>query len=141
MRNPMSIETTELKSSTPNADEKGDRPQIIEVVNNRIYFYSPISQEPILKLNKAIRETSNDLLSKNAIYDAKEGIELFLHIYSFGGSIISGLSAMDEIINCKIPITTVVDGACASAATFLSIVGERRLMKKNNKNMDTNILT
>jgi ATP-dependent protease ClpP protease subunit len=39
------------------------------------------------------------------------------------------LSVVDEIINSKVPVTTIVDGCCASAATLFSVVGNRRKMK------------
>jgi ATP-dependent protease ClpP protease subunit len=39
---------------------------------------------------------------------------------------------MDHIIKCKIPIYTVVDGICASAATFLTVVGKRRFINPHS---------
>lgn len=46
----------------------------------------------------------------------------------------SGLSGMDTILEAResIPVTTLIDGCAASAATFLSIVGTRRLMRRNS---------
>lgn len=60
--------------------------------------------------------------------------QIFLHIQSFGGYIFSGLSAMDTLIEAgeNIPVTTLIDGCAASAATFLSVVGTRRLMRRNS---------
>jgi ATP-dependent protease ClpP protease subunit len=55
-----------------------------------------------------------------------------LHINSYGGYIFHGLSAMDNMLLCKSAIITVVDGICASAATFLSLVGKHRQMTKNS---------
>ena len=42
------------------------------------------------------------------------------------------ISKGDEIINCVVPVITVVDGACASAATFMSIAGKKRLIKAHS---------
>jgi ATP-dependent protease ClpP protease subunit len=39
---------------------------------------------------------------------------------------------MDNIRTLKVPVYTIVDGFCASAATFLSVVGEHRQMTKNS---------
>jgi ATP-dependent protease ClpP protease subunit len=39
---------------------------------------------------------------------------------------------MDTISRCKVPVYTYVDGFCASAATFLSIVGVKRYISKNS---------
>jgi ATP-dependent protease ClpP protease subunit len=55
-----------------------------------------------------------------------------LYILSDGGSVIAGLSAMDTILACKCPVNTIIDGHCSSAATFMSIVGKRRYMRKNS---------
>jgi ATP-dependent protease ClpP protease subunit len=54
-----------------------------------------------------------------------------LHINSYGGSVFAGLAAVDYIKNSKIPIHTVIDGCAASAATLMSVVGERRYMHRN----------
>jgi len=39
---------------------------------------------------------------------------------------------MDTILRTKVPVHTYVDGFCASAATFLSVVGEKRFMSRNS---------
>ena len=54
-----------------------------------------------------------------------------LHINSYGGSVFAGLSAVDYIINSKIPIHTVIDGCAASAATLMSCVAEKRYMHRH----------
>jgi len=43
---------------------------------------------------------------------------IILHINSFGGSLFHGLSGLDKILKCKVEVRTIVDGCCASAATF-----------------------
>jgi len=53
-------------------------------------------------------------------------------INSGGGSITAGISSMDTILRCKVPVHTYVDGFCASAATFLSVVGKKRYMSRNS---------
>jgi ATP-dependent protease ClpP protease subunit len=39
---------------------------------------------------------------------------------------------MDTILRSKVPIHTYVDGFAASAATFLSVVGNKRYMSRNS---------
>ena len=39
---------------------------------------------------------------------------------------------MDTILRCKVPFHTYVDGFAASAATFLSVVGEKRFISRNS---------
>jgi ATP-dependent protease ClpP protease subunit len=46
--------------------------------------------------------------------------------------IVAGVAGMDYIRTLKTPVHTVIDGFCASAATFLSIVGVHRQITKNS---------
>ena len=102
----------------------------IEVVNNHIYFYSEIKRNSILKLNKKIKELETKLLTyADSLEWEPPGI--YLHINSYGGSVFAGVAGMDQIIKCKLPVYTVIDGCAASAATFLSVVGTKRLINKH----------
>ena len=42
------------------------------------------------------------------------------------------MAAVDAIKNSKIPIHTIIEGQAASAATFLSVAGEKRYMTENS---------
>jgi ATP-dependent protease ClpP protease subunit len=59
---------------------------------------------------------------------------LYLHIFSPGGCVYSGLSLYDFVLEYrkKIPIYTVVEGMAASAATFVSIAGTKRFITPNS---------
>ena len=103
-------------------------PAVIETVNNRIYFYSEIQREAVLKLNRELAMKASEYIAR-AKSENTAPPDLYLHISSYGGSIFAGLAGMDEIINCGIPVTTIVDGCCASAATLLSVAGKTRLIK------------
>jgi ATP-dependent Clp endopeptidase proteolytic subunit ClpP len=107
-------------------------PSILEVVRNRIYFYSDINSANIMELNQEIRDMSNRHIAETQNLETEFIVPIWLHIRSFGGSIFDGLAGMDSILQSKTPIHTIVDGCCASAATFLSIVGEKRLMNKHS---------
>ena len=39
---------------------------------------------------------------------------------------------MDTILRSKVPVWTYVDGFAASAATFMSVVGDHRFMSRNS---------
>ena len=102
----------------------------IEVINNHIYFYSEIKRNSILKLNKKLKELETKLLTyADSLNWEPPGI--YLHINSYGGSVFAGVAAMDQILSCKIPVYTVIDGCAASAATFLSVVGTKRYINKH----------
>ena len=111
------------------SDEKRD---IIKSVFNRIYFYSDINSTNVLNLVQTLKQNDDEFIVKSKELNLENLIPIYLHIQSYGGEIFSGFSAMDNILMCKSPVITIVDGVCASAGTFLSIVGKKRLITKNS---------
>lgn len=107
-------------------------PSVLEVVENRIYFYAEIGRSEILKLNRELRSLNNEYISQAQRREDDHLTPIYLHISSYGGSIFSGLAALDQIRRSVVPIHTVVDGCCASAATFLSVVGNRRFINSHS---------
>lgn len=102
------------------------------VIGNNIYFYEDIHSKSVLTLNKEIKLLENTFLLEQIQRNQSFASPINLYIMSAGGSIMPTLSAVDTILNCRVPINTIVDGCCASAATLLSIVGKRRFMKRNS---------
>ena len=121
----------DAKPKKPIPGEKGKpTSDFIEVVQNRIYFYSRIETEKILQLNKTIRNTSTEL--RRAVVNLnREPVYIHLHINSYGGEIFAGLAGMDEIIHSTVPVYTTIDGCCASAGTFLSLCGKKRMINRH----------
>ena len=103
----------------------------IAVQDNKIYFYAGVNRNACSELNKKISEleTKAITLSNNLDVDTPP-VKLFIN--SGGGSIVSGVSSMDTILRCKVPVWTYVDGFAASAATFMSVVGSHRFMSRNS---------
>ena len=103
----------------------------IAVQDNKIYFYAGVNRNACSELNKKISEleTKAITLSNNLDTDTPP-IKIFIN--SGGGSIVSGVSSMDTILRCKVPVWTYVDGFAASAATFMSVVGSHRFMSRNS---------
>lgn len=108
-----------------------DTPEIVEKVENNIYFYSEVYRDSVLKLNKELSILNNELLYKGIVTKNKPA-EIFLYIQSYGGSIFSGLSAMDMILKSKVTVNTVIDGCAASAATLISVAGHNRYIKEHS---------
>ena len=108
------------------ADDKNQ----VTFKDNRLYFYSEVTRSKNLTLNKSIVELANYYSAIGTSLNSPPA-ELYLHINSYGGSVFAGLSSVDYIINSKVPVTTVIDGCAASAATLMSVVGKRRLMHKH----------
>jgi len=108
-------------------------PKVLEVVENRIYFYSEIDRESVLTLNRHLRTKQNDALYRKQMEECDCVAPIYLHIQSYGGSIFAGLAAMDQILQSKkqVPIHTIVDGCAASAATFITVAGTKRFINPN----------
>ncbi len=121
------IEKISDEDAGPKASEKKE-PAFLEVVENRIYFYSEIDRDKVLVLTRTLKNLNNELLVREKTMELKLAHSIFLHINSNGGNLFSGLACMDSILQSDIPVTTIVDGACASAATLLSIVGKKRFI-------------
>lgn len=104
--------------------------------DNHIYFYDDVNTKNILALIKFIKSVNNKLLllkmDLELKHDVTTNFKIYLHINSYGGYITDALSAVDAIKNSKIPITTIIEGAAASAATLLSVVGAERQITKNS---------
>jgi ATP-dependent Clp endopeptidase proteolytic subunit ClpP len=108
----------------------GPKDDFIEVSNNRIYFYSSIQRRKVMVLNKTLRELSTDIRHSATILESPPA-SIFLHINSHGGDLFTGLAAVDEIIKCDVPVTSIIDGCAASAATLMSIVADHRQINKH----------
>ena len=103
----------------------------ISVHENKIYYYAGVNRESASELNKKIGELeSKSLTLSNSLGILAPPIKLLIN--SGGGSITAGISSMDTILRTTVPVYTYVDGFCASAATFLSVVGEKRYMSRNS---------
>jgi ATP-dependent protease ClpP protease subunit len=105
-------------------------PSFVETVNNHIYFYSSVGKSEVLQLNRNIAQLNSNLQYEASI-QGRNPASIFLHINSYGGSIFDGLAAMDTVLSCDVPVITVIDGCCASAATFISVVGSKRIIPKH----------
>lgn len=119
------------KEDDKNSSSKSNSSNSCEKSGNHLYFYSEVSRGEVLKLNKAIAEAVREMKILQFEKGLTEPPEIFLHINSYGGSIFDGIAAMDTILKSDVPITTIVDGCAASAATFMSVVGNKRKMNAN----------
>lgn len=118
------------KPAKTNGENSGGSTSII---GNRIYFYTGVDDTTVLDLVKKINEwtiaTQKDMIDRGT---PAAPAELFIHVNSGGGSLYSGLAAMDNIANSHYPVNTIVEGRAASAATLISISGSKRTIRKNS---------
>ena len=119
------------KKVTPKRKAGDVNEKHISVQDNKIYFYAGVNRNSCVELNKKIGEleTKSLTLSKT-LGILPPPIKVFIN--SGGGTIVSGIASMDTILRCQVPVHTHVDGFSASAATFLTVVGEERYMSRNS---------
>ncbi len=103
----------------------------VSVEHNKIYFYSGVTRQDNLTLNKLLHSTGHKLANIQQVYKLNEAPKVQLHINSYGGSVFAGFSSVDYIRNCPVPVVSVIDGCAASAATIMSVVAEERLMHEH----------
>lgn len=96
----------------------------VTVDENDIYFYDSVSDKSVMKLNIEMRKLERKLK------DSKKG-KITVYINSVGGDVFAGFSAMDHLAACKVPVVTIADGLCCSAATLIFLGGHTRLVKKH----------
>ena len=102
----------------------------IERENNHIYFYSEVDRTSIYELTSLIKEAEIDSIVTSMKLCVDE-IPIYIHINSNGGSVFDCFTCIDAIQSCKVPVHTIIEGASASAATLISIIGKKRYMTKN----------
>lgn len=98
---------------------------------NRMYFYGEINAENTPAWSKTLDEVSIKVLNKSN--ELGVTIPLTIHICSEGGSAYHGLGLADKIAKLSVPTVSIVEGYVASAATFLSMVADKRLITPNSQ--------
>jgi len=90
-----------------------------------IYFYSGVDEESVLLFIQSLKREE----VKSQMVGLQYSISpppIKVHIHSYGGSVLAGFAARNAIQVSKVPIHTYIDGACASAATLMSLAGSKR---------------
>ena len=105
--------------------EPEEEEEVVEVVGTDVFFTGPIDEESVQELVTNLKKLENKLL-KQAVDLQGYTPKIRLFIRSDGGDVFAGFSAMDHISRSRLHVTTVADGCCASAATFLLLAGHRR---------------
>lgn len=107
-------------------------PSEITPQGNKIYFYSDITRESVLNLNRQIDELTKQMKIVQLTYNLPTTPRIEIHICSEGGDVFAGMAAVDKIIDNQIPIDTYCEGIVASAATLLSCAGDKRYITKSS---------
>ena len=98
---------------------------------NHIYFFSGVSKDSVYRLKECICKLNDkyeETKQKHPTMDIQPK-PIYLHINSYGGGVFAAFAAIDFIQQSKIPIHTIIEGASASAATLMSVVGAKRYIR------------
>ena len=104
---------------------------VVKVCGTDIFFYSSVTSSNISKLNIVLKRLEKELFHRVVDCPGYEP-RVTLYIKSEGGDIFEGFSGMDHIENSRLHVTTVADGCCASAATFLFLAGDERKVNRHS---------
>jgi ATP-dependent protease ClpP protease subunit len=112
---------------------------MIRVKENNIYFYGPITHSSSRELKHILIDVDEYITNKdkNDNSESKElaltdKFKIHLHIQSMGGSLMDTWYLVDLIKSLDHPVYTYIDGYAASAATLISVVGEKRFISPNS---------
>jgi ATP-dependent protease ClpP protease subunit len=99
------------------------------ITDNNIYFNDDITMETINKLNKQLRSLDAKLttMGNNLNIDPPP---IRLHITSNGGSVFAAFRAINCMKSLYVDVHTIIDGYAASAATMISVCGDKRYINK-----------
>ena len=101
------------------------------IIGKDIYFYGTVNRDNILLLNSTLEKLRVEGM-KETIGGTVEPEPIIIHVNSWGGYLDDGFAALDCIERVKkcIPVHTIVEGTAASAATFISMAGNKRMIGK-----------
>lgn len=104
----------------------------VESMDNHVYFYSEVNSDRCLDLIRKLREVDRMLRVERASRNLPDGFPqtpIWLHIESPGGGLFTGFNVADQIKSISTPVYSVIEGFCASAATFISMACTKRFIR------------
>ena len=96
-----------------------------------VYMYGQVTDESCMQLTMVLHDLDKKAQQQRVLYpDLKPKIEL--HIQSGGGALMPTFYVCDTIKLIETPVHVYVDGFAASAASLMSVCGNKRIMTKNS---------
>ena len=113
------------------ADNTTKKEKSIELEPLTILFYGPVSEETCLQLSTTLIELDKQAKIQKVNFP---GIEprISLHIQSGGGSLMPTFYVCDTMKRLETPIYVYIDGYAASAASLISVCGNKRFMTEHS---------
>lgn len=115
---------------TNDDNDDDDKNEIIEVIDNNIYFYSDVTTKTCFLLIKELKKLDMRLQTEK-LRNNLENVHINLHIHTYGGDLYGAFAVIDIIRTLKTPVHSYIEGISASAGTIISVVCEKRYMYKN----------
>jgi ATP-dependent protease ClpP protease subunit len=103
----------------------------ISISKNNLYIYGSITASSCEQLKNQLLEMDYNARVFKITYNM-DPPPINLHIQSGGGSLMNAFYIVDLIQDLETPVHTYVDGYAASAASLMSVVGNKRYMTKNS---------
>jgi ATP-dependent Clp endopeptidase proteolytic subunit ClpP len=116
------------KQENEEETETEEESEVVRIIDTDVFFYGDVDTANVMELNTKLMKLTKTLRKKAVSLTGYEP-RITLHIRSDGGDVFAGLSAMDHISASTVPIDTIADGMCASAATFILMGGSKRYIR------------
>lgn len=106
----------------------------IRCYGSDIYFFDAIDDETQLILQQMLKQCVAQFLGEHITEILTQTLTdtITIHLNSPGGYAYCGLALYDFIKTLNVPITCVVEGTCASAATLILLACDERKMSDNS---------
>jgi ATP-dependent protease ClpP protease subunit len=111
-------------------------PVTVETVDNHVWFYAEVDPDRCLETIRRIKEIDIRLLNERYTRDLPDDfphVPIWLHVNSPGGDLFSGFDMADQLRSIRSPIYSIVEGLCASAATFVALPCDKRYIRPLGK--------
>lgn len=96
-----------------------------------IDVYTGITEMSCLQITQHIRAMDLTIRQQQVVDEHSKPV-INIHIQSGGGALLPSFYVCDFIKNSKTPIHTYIDGYCASAASLISVCGQKRYMTEHS---------
>tara|TARA_B100000902_G_C27265897_1_gene893483 strand:+ start:182 stop:889 length:708 start_codon:yes stop_codon:yes gene_type:complete len=125
------ISTSGISKISNAADNSTKKEKNIELEPLTVLFYGPVSEEACLQLSTTLIELDKQAKIQKINFPGVDPC-ISLHIQSGGGSLMPTFYVCDTMKRIETPIYVYIDGYAASAASLISVCGDKRFMTEHS---------